>query len=197
MGCNFFITENDIGKSKASICQPKVYYFIYLQLQELNSGVSVIVADKINEELVSKQTVVVFTCGKLSELLKWDEFCHNHKPNPIGFISGQIFGPTGGVFVDFGENFIITDDTGETPIVKVITNIECTKEYYYLNIYSGFISLLSPPDGTAHGIPDDDHSGWVEISGVEGCLAQTPEAKKHGDSINGLWRVHHVYNKLI
>lgn len=138
---------------------------------------------------MSKQTVVVFTEGKQSELLKWNKFCRNHKPT-IGFISGEIYGPSGNVFVDFGDNFTISDKAGETPIVKVITNIITSKD--------GYISLLGPPDGTPHGIPDDEHSGWVEISGVEGCLSKTDEMKKlHGDSINRLWRVHHCTKKVI
>lgn len=74
--------------------------------------------------------------------------------------------------------------------MKVITNIITSKD--------GYISLLGAPDGTPHGIPDDDHNGWVEISGVEGCLSKNDQMKKlHGESINGLWRVNHTNKKVI
>eukprot|EP00959_Pyramimonas_sp_CCMP1952_P246318 5148528-Pyramimonas_sp.AAC.1 len=54
---------------------------------------------------------VLFTETKVSEAIKWDEFCHSHNP-PIPFIRADVRGVFGSVFCDFGPSFTVTDLDG-------------------------------------------------------------------------------------
>ena len=57
LGSNFFLTEEDIGKSRAAACAPRV--------ADLNANVSVSAApgSELTEALVAAHTIVVFTMG--------------------------------------------------------------------------------------------------------------------------------------
>jgi hypothetical protein len=80
-----------------------------------------------------------------------------------GFLACDARGPTGYIFADCGARFVIRDKTGENPVTRIITNISNAEE--------GVVTLLGAFEeegGRMHGIQDDDHEGWVEISDVEG-----------------------------
>lgn len=96
--------DADIGKPRAEVCVPK--------LQELNRLVTVTaLAGALSESSVEAHTcVVVMDKGmKLSEAMKWNEFCRARK---IGFIFANVYGACGFVFDDFGDAFGVRDMNG-------------------------------------------------------------------------------------
>lgn len=199
LGANFFLTESDIGKPRAQCCIAK--------LQELNSLVRVSVHQgKLTEELVGGMDVVVMTTANRDELIRWNEFCRNHKAvshdsrgkevvrsTPIRFISVAAFGVMGYIFSDFGPDFSVMDQTGEPPVQRVVTNITNSKE--------GIVSLLNPMESELAkkaDIADTEHEGFITFSEVEGMYAREEnEIKSLGHSINssGPWRAREVWRK--
>lgn len=166
LGGNFFLREEHIGQPRASS--------VASQLQELNSMVMVRSHNgAMDEELVAQHNVVV-VCGLAGdELVRWNDFCHARN---IGFLACDARGVAGYLFADYGERFVVRDKTGENPVTRIITNISNEEE--------GVVTLLGAfgeDGGRMHGIQDDEHEGWVEITDVEGMDATDG---KHPTSIN-------------
>ena len=161
-GVNFFLTNDDIGKSRSSAVVSK--------LAELNKMVSVVQhTGELTQELIASHNVVVFTNTCRDEMVKWNTFCRNQSP-AIGFISCDVRGAMGYTFTDFGDAFTCHDANGENPITRIITDIS--------NDETGMVTLLGPnEDGKMHELPDSDHDGWIEISEVRGmAMNDTKEA---------------------
>jgi hypothetical protein len=55
---------------------------------------------------------VLFTETKVSEAIRWNEYCHAHSP-PIPFVRADVRGLFGTVFCDFGPSFIVSDLDGK------------------------------------------------------------------------------------
>ncbi|CAH0513186.1 unnamed protein product [Peronospora belbahrii] len=153
LGTNFFLTEQDVGSPRASA--------VFHKLAELNKMVAVALHKGVlTEKMVAKHNVVVFSHTSRQELVRWNHFCRQQSP-PIGFIACDIRGAFGYAFTDFGDEFKSFDATGEAPITRIITDITNDKD--------GVVSILGPDeDGKMHEMPDSDHDGWIEISGVQG-----------------------------
>jgi ubiquitin-activating enzyme E1 len=110
---------------------------------------------------------------------------------PIGFVAISCYGLAGGLFVDYGEAFQVHDRVGDPPVVRVITHISNEEE--------GIVTLNDDPGAQIHGLSDDPHDGWVEITDVEGMDAKDEAAAaRFGASINvaGRWRMK-CYEKTI
>ena len=178
LGSNFFLTEADVGKPRASAVAHK--------LVELNSMVTVRVHHgALTEAVVGAHNVVVCTGLSLAELVRWDEFCHARS---IAFIAADIKGAMGFVFSDFGPKFTVRDVTGENPVTRIITHIA--------NDEAGTVTLLSQEDGgRAHGIEESEHDGWVEISGVSGMECAQDNAKSIDDM--GPYPIKHVFKTVV
>lgn len=193
IGANFFLTEADIGAGRAASCAPK--------LQELNGLVKVSCHHgPLDEELVSSADVLVMTVGTRAELIRWNNFCRSRSvitydargrktvtPAPIRFIGVGALGALGYIFSDFGDEFTVSDQTGEPPVQRVITGITCAEE--------GIVSLVNPNDSELAkraDITDDDHEGFVSFSEVQGMVS------KDGMSFNdsGVWRAREVWNRV-
>lgn len=144
LSSQFFLTEEDIGKPRASSTLPK--------LAELNSYVPISVVDELSEETLAKFQVVVLTEASLEEQVQINNFTHS---NNIKFISSDTRGLFGNVFVDFGQDFTIVDPTGEEPLTGIVTDIEP----------DGTVSLL---DDNRHGFEDGDFVKFSEVQGLEG-----------------------------
>ena len=193
LGSNFFLTEADVGKGRAEACCAK--------LQELNGLVKVSCHHGgLNEELVSGADVLVMTTGSRQELIRWNEFCRSKQkvsfdargrrhavPSPIRFIAVEALGALGFIFSDFGDEFSVSDQTGEPPVQRVITGITNAEE--------GIVSLVNPNDSDLAkkaDISDDDHMGFVTFSEVEGMV------NADGLSLNdsGVWRAREVWKRV-
>ncbi|CAG8452464.1 12540_t:CDS:10 [Ambispora gerdemannii] len=145
LSTQFYLREEDIDKSRAASTAPR--------LAELNQYVPVHVleGDLTNEKLKDYQ-VVVLTETTLKRQLEINDFTHN---NGISFISTTVRGLFGTIFNDFGENFVVSDTTGENPLSGMIAAV--SKET------DGIVTCL---DETRHGLEDGEYVTFSEINGM-------------------------------
>lgn len=151
LSSQFFLREEDIGKNRAEVTQPR--------LAELNSYVPVNSSTaELDETSLSQFQVVVLTNSSLQEQLRVGEFCHSHN---IKFIVAETRGLFGKIFCDFGNNFVITDPDGEQPITCMVADIEQSAE-----------GVVASVDETKHGLEDGDYVTFSEVQGMaelNGC----------------------------
>ncbi|KAL5197977.1 hypothetical protein ABZP36_001489 [Zizania latifolia] len=115
LSANFFLSEKDIGKNRATACVAK--------LQELNSAVLIsALTEELSTEHLSNFQAVVFTDIGLDKAYEFDDYCHSHCP-PISFIKAEVCGLFGSVFCDFGPEFTVLDVDGEDPHTGIIASI--------------------------------------------------------------------------
>lgn len=149
LSTQFYLSENDIGKNRASACHPKV--------AELNNYVATnFETGPLNEELITKYRVVVLTNSSLEEQLRISEITH---ANNIALIVADTRGLYGQIFCDFGTAFKVTDATGEQPISAMISSVD----------ESGVVACQ---DETRHGFEDGDYVTFSEVEGMtelNGC----------------------------
>ena len=114
LGNNFFLSEEDIGKSRDIACLSK--------LKELNPYVNVNILKKTFDESINDFDIVVITeIMKTEKLFSLNEKCHNKK---IIFIYCLNLGLSCFVFCDFGDKHIITDPSGKERKIYFIKNID-------------------------------------------------------------------------
>lgn len=151
LSSQFYLTENDVGKNRAEVSCPK--------LAELNSYVPVKAFTGVLSESYLKQfKVVVLTETTLSEQLRISEITHS---NGIALIVSDTRGVFAQVFCDFGEDFTVTDTTGENPISVMVAGISKDEE--------GVVTCM---DESRHGFEDGDYVTFNEVQGmteVNGC----------------------------
>eukprot|EP00636_Phaeomonas_parva_P016964 CAMPEP_0118851010 /NCGR_PEP_ID=MMETSP1163-20130328/608_1 /TAXON_ID=124430 /ORGANISM="Phaeomonas parva, Strain CCMP2877" /LENGTH=1388 /DNA_ID=CAMNT_0006783265 /DNA_START=379 /DNA_END=4545 /DNA_ORIENTATION=+ len=194
--------EEDVGSPRARVCAPR--------LQELNALVRVGVHEGgLTEELVGQHDMLVITSPDLGreELIRWNTFCRQHevvvpdargkrvsRQSPIKFICAAAMGALSYVFSDFGDDFLVNDETGEPTVSRTITGISCEED--------GIIQLVDPHTSELaqpHNVEDTEHRGYVTLSEVEGMYCKDEASLgKLGHSINssGPWRVQHVWKTI-
>ncbi|KAL7751063.1 E1 ubiquitin-activating protein [Sorochytrium milnesiophthora] len=160
LSAQFFLTEQDIGKPRAQTSAPK--------LAELNGYVPVSVLDgDLTPEALSRFQVVVATNVPQQRRIELNDFAHKHG---IKFIAAESRGLTGMVFCDFGDNFEVTDATGENPLSGMIAAV--TKDT------QGVVTCL---DESRHGLEDGDYVTFTEIRGMDQLNDGKPrKVKVHG-----------------
>ena len=155
LSAQFFLHTSDIGKPRAQVTAPR--------LAELNSYTPVSVLP-LTEDLICNLyilntfQVVVLTEASLKTQLAVNEYCHQ---NNIAFISADVRGLFGNIFCDFGEDFAITDATGENVASGIIAGID----------EGGLVTAL---DETRHGLEDGDYVTFTEIIGIEALNNSSP-----------------------
>lgn len=151
LSSQFYLTESDIGKNRAEVSCPK--------LAELNSYVPVkAYTGELSECYLKQFKVVVLTESTLDEQLRVSEITH---PNDIAFIVADTKGVFSQVFCDFGNDFTVTDSTGENPISVMVAGV--TKEE------QGVVTCM---DESRHGFQDGDYVTFQEVQGmaeINGC----------------------------
>lgn len=170
LSAQFFLHNSDIGKPRAQVTAPR--------LAELNSYTPVSVlslAGDLTCNLYNLTTfqVVVLTEASLKTQLAVNEYCHQ---NNIAFISADVRGLFGNIFCDFGEDFAITDATGENVASGIVAGID----------EGGLVTAL---DETRHGLEDGDYVTFTEIIGIEALNNSAPrkvEVKGRLHSLNAL-----------
>ncbi|KAK7490564.1 hypothetical protein BaRGS_00018167 [Batillaria attramentaria] len=147
----FFLREEDVGKNRAEVTQPR--------LAELNSYVPVNASSAdLDEAFLSQFQVVVLTNSSQEEQVRVGEFCHSRH---IKFIAAETHGLFGKLFCDFGANFVVSDPDGEQPISCMVADIEQSKE-----------GVVATVDETKHGLEDGDYVTFSEVQGMtelNGC----------------------------
>ncbi|XP_020583193.1 ubiquitin-activating enzyme E1 2-like [Phalaenopsis equestris] len=115
LSSNFYLSEDDVGKNRATACVQK--------LQELNNAVIIsALTGVLSKEQLSDFQAVIFTDISLEKAIEFDDYCHNHQPS-IAFIKCEIRGLFGNVFCDFGPKFTVVDVDGEEPHTGIIASI--------------------------------------------------------------------------
>lgn len=155
LGTQFFLRQEDIGKSRAEATLPR--------LAELNAYVPVRLlpgqpGQGISVDLVKGYQVVVLCGVPYSKQLEINDWTH---ANGIPFIAAETRGLFGSVFNDFGPKFTCVDPTGEQPLSSMIVSVDKDQE--------GLVTCL---DETRHGLEDGDFVTFTEVQGMEelnGC----------------------------
>ena len=148
LSTQFFLRPDDIGQSRHTVTAPR--------LAELNSYTPVhILRTTTNLEsdlsVLSSFQVVVLTERSLQTQLAINGYC---RQQGIAFIAADARGLFGNIFCYFGENFTITDATGENPTSGIVASIS----------EDGLVMAL---DETRHGLEDGDYVTFSEIVGIE------------------------------
>lgn len=151
LSSQFFLTESDIGRPCAEAVRD--------QLQELNTYVRVELCESELTEAILKQfQVVVLTDSSLGEQKRIGDFCHKNK---IEIIITNTKGLFGQIFCDFGEEFMVSDTTGEQPLSVMISSV--TKEEN---------GVVTCSDETRHNMQEGDYVTFSEVQGMtelNGC----------------------------
>ncbi|KAJ3554773.1 hypothetical protein NM688_g2938 [Phlebia brevispora] len=155
LSSQFFLREEDIGKSRAEACVPR--------LAELNSYVPVRNlggqrGQEITVDMIKGFQVVVLTNTPLSKQLEINDWTHT---NGVHFVAADTRGLFGAVFNDFGPKFTCIDPTGEQPLTGMIVSVDKDKE--------GLVTCL---DETRHGLEDGNFVTFSEVQGMtelNGC----------------------------
>ncbi|CAG9316463.1 unnamed protein product [Blepharisma stoltei] len=115
LGTNFYISESHINQNRAESVVSK--------LQELNPNVSVnIHKGEITQEVISQHSLVLLTESDGATLRRVNSICRELSPQ-VGFVSVEAWGVAGHIFVDFGDNFEVSDRNGTDLKSYLITNI--------------------------------------------------------------------------
>ena len=132
LGSNFYLKEIDVGdkrRDEASL----------FQLSQLNPYVNVsIMKGSIFENIINFNVIVITEIMKKEILIKIDEIC---RKNEIAFIYSGIFGLSGFIFDDFGEDHIIINDNAKEKETFLIRKIENGIVYIENQYHDGGHSL--------------------------------------------------------
>lgn len=150
LSTQFFLSEKDVGSLTAQATIEK--------LLELNLYVPISVAPDLSEATLRQFKCIVATNLSIEEQCRINDFTHE---NDIGFISADVRGLFGSLFVDFGEEFAVLDQTGEEPLSGIVSDIEP----------NGTVTML---DDNRHGLQDGDYVKFSEIDGMPKLNNGTP-----------------------
>lgn len=150
LSTQFFLSSQDVGKPTALATAEK--------LKELNLYVPISVVSDISESTLAQFKCVVATGVSLETQVQINDFAH---ANGISFISADIRGLFGQVFVDLGESFAVIDQNGEEPHAGIVSDIE----------KDGTVTML---DDNRHGMQDGDYVKFSEVQGMPKLNDGTP-----------------------
>ncbi|XP_074544060.1 ubiquitin-like modifier-activating enzyme 6 [Halichoeres trimaculatus] len=173
LGSNFFIRKEDVLSQRMrveAVC-PRV--------AELNPYVHVDMScspldDNTDLSFLRKYQCVILTEARLSLLKRVDEFCHSQQP-PIRFIGCDAYGICVRVFCDFGEEFEVSDPTGEEP-----------KEIFIQTVSQDNPGVVTCMDNQPHGLQTGQSVVFREINGMvelNGAVRQVSVLSSHSFSI--------------
>lgn len=115
LSSNFYCREEDVGKKSRADAS-------FGKLQELNPYVKVDVATTFSLDSLANYNVVCVTeiFENINKVVEINEFCRSKN---IGFILSTIYGAAGFSFVDYGDEFIVTDEDGEDTKSFIVVNV--------------------------------------------------------------------------
>jgi ubiquitin-activating enzyme E1 len=145
----YYLKPSTVGTPRAAACVNA--------LMELNPYVQVQLAEgqALTEELVGRFHCVVMTGASRAEQLRWNAFCRSRAPAPIGFIAADVMGAAGFCFVDFGDEHIVRDASGENKSTAVVMNVD-----------RGKTTIVYTPDTKRHTIEEGMFVSFREIEGM-------------------------------
>uniref|UniRef100_A0A8C7LG80 Ubiquitin like modifier activating enzyme 6 n=1 Tax=Oncorhynchus kisutch TaxID=8019 RepID=A0A8C7LG80_ONCKI len=154
LGSNFFLRQDDVltQRNRAVAVHPRV--------AELNPYVHVDTSSSsldLSTDLcfLKRYQCVILTEARLSLQKKINDFCHFHQP-PIRFIGCDAYGICVRVFCDFGDQFEVSDPTGEE-----------AKEMFIQNITQGNPGVVTCMDSRTHGLQTGQSVLFREVNGMD------------------------------
>lgn len=154
LASQFYLTVDDLGKNRAES--------VYSKLSELNMYVEIdVLTIPINEELIKEYSVVITCDSNLDNQIQVNNWCRG---NNIKFINCSTKGLFGQIFCDFGDNFLVKDIDGETPLTSIIISIDSE-------------GRIECSDTTPHGLTNSDQIEISEVEGIENVNGNKYEIK--------------------
>jgi ubiquitin-activating enzyme E1 len=139
LGGNFYLSESNVGNTSRAEASVE-------KLKELNNYVKVdVVSGDLNSEICKDYDVVVVTelFGSTEGLFKLNE---DLRAENKGFILSLSLGAYGFTFVDYGNEFMVHDETGEDTKSYIVTSITNEKE-----------AIVTVHDDKRHDFHDDSY----------------------------------------
>ncbi|XP_034543207.1 ubiquitin-like modifier-activating enzyme 6 [Notolabrus celidotus] len=173
LGSNFFIRKEDV------LSQRRRVEAVCPRVAELNPYVHVDLSyspldDNTDLSFLRKYQCVILTEARLSLQKRVNEFCHSQQP-PIRFIGCDAYGICVRVFCDFGEEFEVSDPTGEEP-----------KEIFIQTVSQDNPGVVSCMDNQPHGLQTGQSVVFREINGMvelNGTVRQVSVISSHSFAI--------------
>jgi len=145
LSSQFYLTEEDLGKSRAEACFQKI--------AELNTYVNMRKeCGELSESLIKEHSVIVLTNSTLEEQKRVNRITHEAG---IGFIVADVRGLYAQVFNDFGPAFTVVDVDGNQPLSAMIASVGKEEK--------GVVACL---DETRHGFETGDFVKFSEVKGM-------------------------------
>lgn len=154
LGSNFFIHKEDV------LSQRRRVEAVCPRVAELNPYVHVDMSysaldNNTDLSFLAKYQCVILTEARLSLQKRVNEFCHSQRP-PIRFIGCDAYGICVRVFCDFGDEFEVSDPTGEEP-----------KEIFIQSITQDNPGVVTCMDNQPHGLQTGQTVVFREVNGME------------------------------
>ncbi|EDR26587.1 ubiquitin-activating enzyme E1, putative [Entamoeba dispar SAW760] len=115
LGTNFFLRKEHIGHC--------ISESTHKQFQELNNSVPVRVEKReLTDESLYNDYDIIVLCYLLSEKqsIQINELCRKHNVKMVYAVNR---GPFTMIFNDFGDNFVVFDSNGETPLTYIVNEV--------------------------------------------------------------------------
>ncbi|KAM4585473.1 ubiquitin-like modifier-activating enzyme 6 [Odontesthes bonariensis] len=154
LGLNFFIRKDDVLSQRRrveAVCPRVTELNPYVQVEMSSS----LLDDNTDLGFLRKYQCVILTEASLSLQKRVNKFCHSQQP-PIRFICCDAYGICVRVFCDFGEEFEVSDPTGEEP-----------KEIFIQSISQDNPGVVTCMDNQPHGLQTGQNVIFREVRGME------------------------------
>uniref|UniRef100_A0A674BF04 Ubiquitin like modifier activating enzyme 6 n=1 Tax=Salmo trutta TaxID=8032 RepID=A0A674BF04_SALTR len=154
LGSNFFLRQDDVltQRNRALAVHPRVAELNpYVHVDTSSSSLDL----STDLSFLKRYQCVILTETRLSLQKKINDFCHFHQP-PIRFIGCDAYGICVRVFCDFGDQFEVSDPTGEE-----------AKEMFIQNITQGKPGVVTCMDSRTHGLQTGQSVLFREVNGMD------------------------------
>ena len=146
LSSQYYLSTETVGQNRAEGC--------CAHLADLNSYVPVrAYTGELTEDYLQKFRCVVLTETSYPEQLRISRICH---ANNIAVIIADARGLFAQVFCDFGQEFVVFDRDGASPLSTIVASISQDAQ--------GVVTCL---EETRHGFVDGDYVTFSEVSGGE------------------------------
>lgn len=153
LGSNFFIRKEDVLSQRRrveAVCPRVAELNPYVHVDMSSSALD----DNTDLSFLRKYQCVILTEARLSLQKRVNEFCHSQQP-PIRFIGCDAYGICVRVFCDFGEEFEVSDPTGEEP-----------KDIFIQTITQDNPGVVTCLDNQPHGLQTGQSVVFREVNGM-------------------------------
>ncbi|XP_029000723.1 ubiquitin-like modifier-activating enzyme 6 [Betta splendens] len=153
LGSNFFIRKEDVlnqRKRVEAVCPRVAELNPYVHVDLSSSALD----DNTDLSFLRKYQCVILTETRLRLQKRVNDFCHSQRP-PIRFIGCDAHGICVRVFCDFGEEFEVSDPTGEEP-----------KDIFIQSITQDNPGVVTCMDNQPHGLQTGQSVVFREINGM-------------------------------